>query len=58
MPKLNTIKVEINAIAIVEAAVAQTRADLATGKVVRESAEAHLVRIKSSPEIIPVNDDD
>lgn len=31
-----------------EAALAQTRADLAAGRVVKESAEEHLVRIKQA----------
>lgn len=31
-----------------EAALAQTRADLAAGRVVKESAEEHLVRIKKA----------
>jgi len=40
-----------------EAALAQTRSDLVAGRVVRESAEAHLERIKHN-EIAPVNVED
>ena len=52
-PKVDEL--EPKAIAALETALAQTRADLAAGRIVRESPEAHLVRIKSESEILPLN---
>ncbi len=48
-------ELEPNAIAALETALAQTRADLAAGRIVCESPEAHLVRTKFELEILPMN---
>lgn len=58
MSQLKADELEPNAIVALETALVQTRADLAAGRAVRESPEAHLARIKSESEVIPVKLDD
>ena len=45
-------ELETRGIAVIELALAEARADVAAGRVVRESAEAHLARLDASHDCV------